>query len=201
MQTVSARELLHALREHRVEPGERDVLGRIPATREQESVFLYADSALAAARVRDLVAEAMRQRAIPGQVTVWRWHPLEERWEDAAMPMPSTAQERAEEHERLTELEDEESSVAGYAEWEVRVSLASHHDAIALAERLQGEGISLERHWRHLLIGARDEDEAAALAERVRGEAPEGSEIAAEGVGAPIWEAMHPFAVFGGIAN
>lgn len=200
MQTVSPRELLHALREHRVERGQRDVLGRIAATREQESVFLYADTALAAARVRDLAGEVMEQRGIAGQITVWRWHPLEERWEDAAMPMPATARARVEEHERLTEMEDEESSVAGYAEWEVRVSLAGHRDAIALAERLEGEGVSLERHWRHILIGARDEDEAAALAERVRGQAPEGSEITAEGVGVPIWEAMHPFAVFGGIA-
>lgn len=201
MRTASSRELLHALREHEVDGDQRERLGRIPATREQDHVFVYADSAVAAARVRDLVGEAMERRGIVGALSVWRWHPIEERWEDAAMPMPATPQERAAEHERLTEAEDEESVRAGYAEWEVRVSLASHHDAIALAERLQGEGVSLQRHWRHVLIGARDEDEAAALVERVRAQAPADSEIVSEGVGRPIWEAMHPFAVFGGIAN
>ena len=34
--------------------------------------------------------------------------------------------------------------------------------------------------WHYLLIGATDEDSAQALAERLRGEAPEGSEVLVE---------------------
>ena len=37
--------------------------------------------------------------------------------------------------------------------------------------------------------------------ERVRSEAPAGSEVVADGNGMLIWQQMHPFAVFGGIAN
>jgi len=201
VQVRQPRQLLAALREAHVDADGREALGRVAATHEQDHVFLYADSREVAERAGEVVQATMDERGIEGTLTVWRWHPLEERWEDASRALPSTAAERAAEHARLIEREDSESRQAGYAEWEVRVTLPTHHDAIALARRLHDEGTQVERRWRHLLLGAEDEEQAQALAERVRREAPAGSDVHAEGVGQPIWEAMHPFAVFGGIAN
>lgn len=194
------RALLKALREAQVEQSERQALGRVVATCEEDHVFLYADSEAAAETIRDAVRRVMDEHAIEGELTSWRWHPLEERWEDAASPLPSTESQIEGEHERRIETEDQESAASPYAEFEVRVSLPSHRDAHALAERLEDEGIPCRRFWRHLLIGAADEDAAATLAARVRSEAPAGSETTVEGVGQPIIERMmYPYAVFGGL--
>jgi hypothetical protein len=105
----------------------------------------------------------------------------------------------------LEQLETEESEQAGRAEWEVRVTLPTHHDAREFAERLQSEGYLLRRHWRHLQLGARDEDDANALAARLRAEAPQGSEIEVEGDAADAWAEVtapaRPFSIFGGLAQ
>ena len=193
--------LLRALRDAQVDGSERDVLGRVAVTHEEEVIFLYTDSYEAALHARELAQELMDERAIEGTLTIWRWHPLEEHWEDAKRPLPSTEGERAAEHARLIAEEDAESWRAGYPEWEVRVTLPTHQEASALARTLQEEGLAVQRHWRHLLVGAEDEDRAQELVQRLRSEAPPGGEVHAEGVGKPIWEAMHPFAIFGGIAN
>jgi hypothetical protein len=193
-----AHKLLKALEHGRDAGGE---LPRVAVTHDHEHVFLYADSLEAANRTRDVVREAMSQHELPGEVEVCRWHPLEERWEDASKPLPASESERAAEHARLEEHETEESERAGIAEWEVRVTLPSHQEARAFAERLRAEGIPVNQRWRHLLVGANDEDDAAALAERIRAEAPAGSEIHSEGNGLPYWQMLHPYAFLGGIAN
>ncbi len=195
------RALLRALAGAKVSAEDRAALGRLATTHEQGRVFIYADSQTIADRAAQSVRAVMSEHGIDGRVTVRRWHPVEERWEDAAKPLPASARAQEAEHRRLIEEEDAETRKAGYAEWEVRTTLPTHRDAVALAGRLSGEGIPVQRHWRHLLIGAADEDEAQALAERLRGEAPAGSEVRCEGVGQPIWEAMHPYAIFGGLAN
>jgi hypothetical protein len=177
----------------------------VAVSHEEGHVFLYADSSEEAARARETVEAVLSQKGISGQVSSWRWHPEEERWEDASLALPSTAAEHAVEHTRLEELETEESEGAGYPEWEVRVTLPTHHDARTFAERLAGEGIPVQRHWRHLTLGAEDEDDAQALAERLRTESPQGSSIDVEGAAWPMWVAVNqparPFAIFGGLAQ
>jgi hypothetical protein len=197
-QLAQPQRLLAALREARVERDERDTLGRVAASGEGDHVFLYCDSRPAAESIRDAVRRVMDEHDIDGQLSLWRWHPVEERWEDALAPLPGDAAEIQREHRRRIQTEDRESAASPYAEWEVRVSLPSHHDAHALARRLESEGVPCRRFWRHLLLGAPDEDAAAALAARVRSEGAAGTEATVEAVGQPIWEAMHPYAVFGG---
>jgi hypothetical protein len=199
-------ELLRALEAH-----ERDRDGGSPdpehvaVSHEDGHVFLYADSGEEAARARTAVEAVLSEKGIAAQVSSWRWHPEEERWEDASHALPGTAAEHAAEHERLEEMETEESEHAGYPEWEVRVTLPSHHDAHEFAERLAAEGIPVQRHWRHLTLGAEDEDDARALAERLRSEAPRGSTLDVEGAAWGAWVAVHgparPFALFGGLAQ
>jgi hypothetical protein len=197
----AAHELLGALKGLEHGHDARGELPRVAVTHDHEHVFLYADSQDAAERTRAVVQGAMTEHGIAGELSVRRWHPLEERWEDASAPLPASDSERAAEHARLEEEETEESQRAGFAEWEVRVTLPTHQDARAFAERLRGEGIPVNQRWRHLLVGANDEDEAAALAERLRTEAPAGSEILTEGSGLPYWQMLHPFAYLGGMGN
>jgi hypothetical protein len=194
-------EVVDALKTIEIADDAHRELPRLAITHEGDHVFLYADSADAAEHAREVVVQAMAAHSITGEVRVTRWHPLEERWEDASAPLPATEADRAAEHARLEELETEESLQAGHAEWEVRITLPSHHDARSFAERLRSEGIPVKQLWRHLLVGANDEDDAAALATRLRAEAPAGSEITAEGSGLEYWQQLHPYAYLGGIAN
>lgn len=201
-----AHELLRAL-----EAVERDGHDGAPSpehvavSHEGGHVFLYADSGSQAALARATVEAILTERNIDGKLGSWRWHPEEDRWEDAALALPSTPAEHAAEHERLEQEETEESERSGLPEWEVRVTLPTHYDARAFAERLAAEGIPVQRHWRHLTLGTEDEDEARALAERLRAEAPQGSSFDVEGAAWPAWVAVNqparPFAIFGGLAQ
>jgi hypothetical protein len=176
----------------------------LAVTHEGDHLFIYADSLELGEEAQEAVRRALARSGLEGELTLWRWHPVEERWEDASLPLPTSDAERDAERYRLDETETAESLQAGYPEWEVRITLASHHDAQAFAAKLQAEGIPVLRRWRHLMVGANNEDEASALAERLRAEAPAGSEIVAMGSGEEPWQVVHGpagrFAFFGGLA-
>jgi hypothetical protein len=201
VETQSPGAVIHALKALQDGEQDRSSLQRLAVTHEGDHIFMYADSAEAASRAREVVQQAMAQHSIAGEATVLRWHPVEEHWEDASTPLPSTEAEREAEHARLEHVETEESLQAGEPEWEVYISVPTHHDAREFAERLRGEGIPTKQLWRHLLVGANDEDDATALAKRLRIEAPEDSEIHAQINGREIWRTMHPYAYLGGLGN
>ena len=74
-------------------------------------MFLYADSAEAAEHAREAVTQAMAAHAIAGEASsVMRWHPLEERWEDARRRCPPPRPARAAERTRLRGSSDAESA-------------------------------------------------------------------------------------------
>jgi hypothetical protein len=174
-----------------------DELGdRVAVSRDGGELFLYADGEAAARAAEQVVRADLAEHGWQATVELTRWHDDADRWEPADAPLPSTEAERAAEHEELIESEDQETAAAGEATWEVRVELPSRGDARTLAERLEGEGLVPVRRWKYLFVGAADEDAANALAERLRGEAPAGSEITAEATFASI-ERSNPFAIFG----
>lgn len=199
----SSRELVEWLGEVRLEAGERRPLGeRVIVSRDGPRVFLYADTEDRARHVESIVLAKLGHPAA-GRVELARWHPAEQRWEDASMPMPQTDEEWEAEHDRLQEREEDESLAAGYGQWEVRVELPSHDETVAFAERLEGEGIPVVRRYTYLLVGAVNEDEAGELAERLEAEAPEGARVEVEPGGQMVWEVapQNPFAVFGGLGT
>ena len=135
-------------------------LGRPAISHDEDDVFLYTDSAESAEQARTALQRALTEQGVSDEATVSRWHPTEERWEDASAPLPQDAAQRAAEHERLIEEEDAESAADGAPDWEVRITLPSHHDAREFADRLEHEGIPVLRRWRHVVVGANDEDQA-----------------------------------------
>ena len=195
-----AQELARWLAEVRVDASEREPLGeRVIASRDGARIFLYMDSEEQARAVERVVLAQLGHPA-EGRVTLDRWHPVEQAWKEASIPLPETETEVRAEHERQQEREAADSRRSGHAEWEVRVELAGHDDTVAFAERLEAEGIPVVRRYTFLLVGAENEDGAHVLAERLKREAPTGARIEVEPGGQMVWEVTpaNPFAVFGG---
>ena len=197
-------QLVERLAAMRLEAEERDRLGdRVVVSRDGPRVFLYADSEDVAREAEAVVRAQIAERGAQAGLALERWHPVEQAWRDAALPLPETEEEVEAEHERQQDREAAESLARGRAGWEVRVELASQDETVALAERLEREGFPVVRRSTFLLVGAVNEDEAAALAERLEHEAPPGARVHVEPGGGMVWEVMphNPFAVFGGLGG
>ena len=159
---------VQSVREHEVEDDVRSRLGhRVAMSVDGPTVFLYAGTEDTAREAERVVREVLAGHQLSAEFSLDRWHPLEEDWEDASVPMPDTAEQRASEHRRLMDAETQQSLAAGQAGWEVRVELPSHHQAVELAERLQAEGRPVIRRWKYLVVGANNEDDASAFAEEI----------------------------------
>ena len=183
---------------------ERDQIGdRVVVSRDGSRVFLYADSDEQARAVYQTATARIESDGRSASSALERWHPVEQAWKDASVPLPETETEVEAEHERLQEREAAESIEKGRAEWEVRIELPSHDDTVALAERLESKGIPVVRRHTFLLAGALNEDVAHALAKRLEVEAPQGARIEVEPGGGLVWEVApeNPFAIFGGLGT
>ena len=122
----------------------------------------------------------LAQHHLEAQFALHRWHPLEEEWRDPDVPMPQTDAEREAERQRLRAEETAESQDSGVAQWEARVELRSHHDAVGLAARLRAEGRPVVQRWKFLVVAANNEADAQEIASQIRREAPPGATVRAE---------------------
>ena len=173
--------------EHEVEEDVRRQLGRSIALGAGDSqIFLYAGTENAARDAERVARDVLAQQGIEAEFALDRWHPLEEEWESPDVAMPQTEAERQAEHQRLEDAETAESVATGSAQWEARVEFPSHHEAVELASKLRGEGRTVVRRWRFLVVGANNEDDARELAEQIRQEAPPDATVSAEHSGVSL---------------
>ena len=152
---------------------------RLAVSRDDEVVFVYADSQAQAERARQIVEAELADEGIAAEIQVESWLPDEERWSG----------------EPPQETWEEEELRRGYAPWEVRVELDSHAEAEKLADELEPEGYDVVRRWRYLIVGAASEEQARELARRLHGEAEPGGDV--------VWEVapQNPFALLGGLGG
>jgi hypothetical protein len=164
-------------------------------------MFAYAQSREQAEEAAKVLAELAEAHHLAAQAVIERWHPVEERWEPADVPLPQTDAERQVEHERLEAQEAAESEARGVPEWEVRVEMPEHSEAVELEERLLKEGFPVARRSRFVVAGAETEDEASALAERIRAEVPADAKVTSGGSREVAWDDQHPFGFLGGLGG
>jgi hypothetical protein len=166
-------------------------------------LFCYAGSREQAQGVADLVGQLAQRHDMTVDVQIAHWHPVSEEWESADEPLPTTAAGTAEEHAERIEDEREDSAEQGYPEFEVRVQTRTRHEASELSHRLDAEHMPHVRRSNYVLIGASDEDSAQALAGRLRGEAPAGSEVVVEPNRRSVYEhrPWNPFTLLGGLGG
>jgi hypothetical protein len=190
-----------------LEKSEHDLEGdfddRVAASRDGAEVFCYTGTRALAERVDALVRALAAEQGWEIETDLKRWHPTAEEWEDPNKPLPTGADQAAE-HAELIERERAEATARGYAEFEVRVELPSHRDAVEFVEKLRQDGLPYVQRWKYVLVGATDEDAAAALAQRLRVEAPPGSDVQVEGTFKAV-ESETPartrWAIFGGMGG
>ena len=170
-----------SLSTHAVEEDVHHRLGRSIAVGAGDSqIFLYTGSELAAREAERVARDVLAQHGIEAEFALDRWHPIEEEWENAEAAMPRTDAEQQAEHQKLLAAETAESLATGSAQWEARVEFPSHHEAVALADKLRSEGRPVVRRWKFLVVGANNEDEARDLADQIRREAPPDATVRAE---------------------
>lgn len=149
----------------------RERLGeRVMVTRDGPRIFLYATSASHAREAERVVRELVDSDGLTAEIRVTRWHPVEEAWKDASLPLPVTAAEQEAELVAREAAEAREAEVEGDYDWHVHVHLASRGDAIHLADRLSAEGLAARRRWRYVTVGVLTEERAEELAEQFRAE-------------------------------
>lgn len=153
---------------------------RLAVSRDGDDLFVYTATYAEAERARSIVQAELSDddiTAVTGAIE--QWIDEEDRWSD----------------EPPAETWENEAVERGFAPWEVRVQLPSHHEAKALADRLESEGHGVERRWQYVIVGVGSKEEAEELAARVHGEVEPGGEL--------VWETVpgNPFAVFGGLGG
>jgi hypothetical protein len=182
---VQAGQAVRHLSAHAVE-GEvqRRLGGRVVVgTDGGHEIYLYTHSQDAATAARDSVKALLASHGMQAEYGLDRWHPIAEDWEPADVALPATPAEIEAERHRLDAEETSESLASGVALFEVRVQLATHRDAVALADRLRASGYTLVRRWRFLVVGADNADQADEFAAAIRQLAPAGAVISTEEVG------------------
>jgi hypothetical protein len=189
---ADAEQVRRSFSEHEVEEDVHRSLGRnIVVGAGDSQIFLYAGTENAARQAEEVARGVLTAHSIDAEFALHRWHPIEEQWESPDVAMPQTEAERETEHQRLEDAETADSLAAGSAGWQARVEFPSHHDAVAMAAKLQDEGRAVVRRWRFLIVGASNEDEAQELADQLRAEAPPGATVRAEPAGVRL-----PFIAF-----
>jgi hypothetical protein len=196
------RHVAEAARERAVAREARKQLGEgIRVSLDRDRLFAYAGSREEAEAARDALVALAAEHSLTATAELARWHPIEERWESPDVTVPEGGVDAQRERARRDAAEDAESAAWGYPEWEVRIEMAKHRDAVELADRLKAEGLGVARRHNDVRVGAADEDKAKALAERLKGELPEGTSIVAQGSEALAWAQLHKYSWLGGLGQ
>ena len=159
----------------------RERLGpSVLVTRDGSQLFLYTSSEEQAREAERIVRELGEADDLSTDIAVTRWHPVEEAWKDASIPLPTTPAEERAEFEAREVAEADEVRRDGRFDWEVVAHLPARDAAVELAERLAAEGIPAMRRWRYVVAGAFTEEEAQELADRLRSELPDDADVRVE---------------------
>jgi hypothetical protein len=159
----------------------RDRLGKgIAVTRDGSRLYLYTDREEPGREAARIVSELADAEGLTASIRVTRWHPIEEAWKDAALPLPVTDEEQRAEYATREAAEADEAAREGSFDWTVAVRLSSRDRAKELAASLGAEGAPVGRRWRYVVAGALTEERAEELAQHIRSELEEDEEARVE---------------------
>jgi hypothetical protein len=149
-------------------------------TRDGSRLFLYTATETEAREAERTVRGLVEGEDLTAEIVVMRWHPAEQAWKDASLPLPATPEEEEAEHSAREAAEAQEARIEGRFDWEVVAHLPARDMAVDLADRLAGEGVPVKRRWRYVVAGAVTEERAEELADRLRSELPADADVRIE---------------------
>jgi len=162
------------LRAHDLDDEARKRLGgRVVVTKDGPRVFLYAGQEQEAREAERVARELVAAENLTADIAVTRWHPVEEAWKDASIPLPQTSEGEQEE----LRLKEEQAEREGSHDWLAVIALPGRAEAAEIEERLEGEGLPVHRRWRYVTVDVATEEQAEELASRLRDELPGEPEI------------------------
>ena len=159
----------------------RERLGSIVmVTRDGSKLFLYTATEAHAREAERIVRGLVEADELTAEITVTRWHPVEESWKDPSIALPATPEEEETEFAAREAAEVREAELTGEYDWHVVVHVPGRDDAVVLAERLTMEGLPVTRRWRYLIADVMTEEGAHELADRLRSELPGDTDVRIE---------------------
>jgi len=156
---------------------EKRLGGSVIVTRDGPHLFLYAWHEESAQEAERVVRELMDAEGLAGEVSLVRWHPVEEAWKPASEPMPESEEEISAEQRRHERAEEMERAETGEYDWEVVIDLPDLRSTRKLAAELMEQGLPVKRRFKYLLIGTPTEEAAIELGKSFEGKVPEGSHV------------------------
>jgi hypothetical protein len=164
---------------HEIEAQVRQRLDmRVAVTVIDPHLYLCTETRGGAVVAGEVVRAVLAAHRLRASMVTHFWDPSMDRWINSADSVPDDTGlalalgKRRYGPAREVAADTRIANATGSATWEVRVNLASHDDAVKFARRLKAGGHPPVRHWRHLLVGARNQDEAQALAAAIHAQAP-----------------------------
>jgi hypothetical protein len=154
--------------------------GRVMVTRDGPRVFLYAGSESEVREAERIARELVNEEDLTAGVRATRWHPVEEAWKDASIPLPRSDEEEREELDRKEAAGWQEAVEEGSFDWMVKVEVPSGAGAAEVAGRLTKDGYPVHRRWRYLTVDVVTEENANELASSLRDVLPPGSEVSVD---------------------
>lgn len=162
------------------EEARRRLGGRVLVTRDGSRLFLYASTEEQAREAAAVARGLVEEDDLTAEIGVTRWHPVEQEWKDASLPLPRTPEEEQAEYAAREAAERREAEVEGGYDWRVLCRLPGREAAAALAARLEAEGHAVTRRWRYVVVGVPTEERARELADRLQGELTDEAEVRIE---------------------
>jgi hypothetical protein len=162
------------LRAHSLDDEARKRLGgRVVVTRDGPRVFLYSGSEAEAREAEAVARELVANDDLSAEISVTRWHPAAEEWEDASLPLPRGEADEREEIDRKERHELQEARDEGSYDWLVKAELPGRDEAAELEDRLRAEDLPVHRRWRYVTVDVLTEEQANELGARLREQAPD----------------------------
>jgi len=159
----------------------RDRLGPgVMVTRDGRRLFVYTASEESAQEAERVLRDLVREDGLTADLRVTRWHPIEEEWKDATLPLPTTRAEEEAEYAAREAAEAAEAEREGAYDWHVVAHLPERDAAEALEDELRARGLAPHRRWRYVTVGVLTEERAEELLDRLRAELPEDADVRIE---------------------
>jgi hypothetical protein len=154
---------------------------RVYVSRDGPRLFLYAGSEQQAREAEVVAQELVAADNLSADFAVTRWHPVEQEWKDASIPLPQTETEIHQELERKEEAERKEQAEEGSYDWLVKINLPNAADAERIAEALDEAGHPVHRIWRWVTVDVLTEEIGNEVISSLQEALPADAEIWLEG--------------------